>query len=108
MNDLLARYKNDGFNHVEGWGINARLIDIFVELDKLQKELNISGNLVEIGVHHGKTLILLGLLKRDNESVVGIDLFEDKQELNLDRSGSGSFDALKTNLMKHAPALIMN
>lgn len=101
--ELLKRYREQGFRTVEGWGIDEALFDIFVMFDEFQQQSAIRGSLCEIGVHHGRALILLELLKEQGERVVGIDLFESGQDQNLDASGSGSMSALLANLSTHAP-----
>jgi hypothetical protein len=101
----LERYIKEGFKTVDGWGIDSELIELFILVDQFQKKENVSGPLCEIGVHHGRTLILLGLLANSGEKVVGIDLFEDGQEHNLDLSGSGSYKQLKKNTDIHAPGI---
>jgi hypothetical protein len=72
--------------HVEGWlfPIDAHL---FAMVDAMQKRMNICGNLFEIGVHHGKTTILLAHLASSHELVGVCDVF-DRQELNVDGSGA--------------------
>ena len=100
---VLSRYVNGGFVHVDGWGVDAELIDIFRQIDAFQASQGVAGSLCEIGVHHGRTLILLALMRKPGERVVGIDLFESAQDQNLDASGSGSMQAVRVNLATHAP-----
>jgi Methyltransferase domain len=102
---LLQRYRAGGFHSVQGWGINETLFDIFVHLNDFHMTNNLEGPLCEIGVHHGRTLILLGLMKRQHEKAVGIDLFESGQAQNLDASGKGSIEAARRNLAEHAPGV---
>jgi len=99
----LEEYAAGGYLEVEGWGVDKELIELIRTLDQFQKAENISGALWEIGVHHGRTLILLGLLSRQNEIVIGIDLFENGQDQNLDLSGCGSYDALMKNILAFSP-----
>lgn len=65
----------------------------------MQKRLSVRGSLAEIGVHHGKLLILLHLLARSDEGTVGWDLFL-AQEENPDRSGRGDREATLRNLRR--------
>lgn len=99
----ITSYANGGYLEVEGWGVDKELIELISTLDNFQKDENIYGPLWEIGVHHGRTLILFGMLARDNEPIIGVDLFEDAQEQNLDLSGSGSYTSLMKNLNKFTP-----
>lgn len=73
---------------VEGWFFPIDAL-LFAMLDELQKREGISGNLFEIGVHHGKTALFLARMAAAGESVGVCDVF-DMQELNRDRSGAGN------------------
>jgi Methyltransferase domain len=99
----LDTYRASGFRNVDGWGIDEDLFDFFVMFDEFQRGHGITGSLCEIGVHHGRTFILLALLQERGERVVGIDLFESGQDQNHDASGSGSMQSLRKNLLHHAP-----
>ncbi len=81
---------------VEGWffPIDAYL---FAVIDEAQKGAGITGNLFEIGVHHGKTAIFLARMLRDNELLGVCDVFG-QQELNRDRSGEGSRELFEQNM----------
>ena len=103
MSNVQEAYRHGGFLQVEGWGIDAELIELFIAFDEFHSLSGIRGPLCEIGVHHGRTLILLGLLAKSGERAIGIDLFEDAQDQNLDASGSGSFVKLRANIDRHAP-----
>jgi SAM-dependent methyltransferase len=83
----LREYALVGYSTIAGWGVNDYLVRIFLALDQYQKSRSIVGNLFELGVFHGRVLILLGLAARDNERVVALDLFETFQSHNIDRSG---------------------
>lgn len=61
------------------------------------------GNLLEICVHHGRTLILFALLAKENERVFGVDLFEQGQNANIDHSGSGMMGPVIDNPDAHCP-----
>ncbi|MXU65012.1 class I SAM-dependent methyltransferase [Oceanomicrobium pacificus] len=95
MTDSLSDYISRDLRKVDGWltAFDARLI---VEILNWQLANGVVGCLGEIGVHHGKLLILLQLAARADESVFGVDLFENQSE-NVDRSGRGDRDALMRN-----------
>lgn len=97
---LLAAYAGAGFESVEGW-LSRAAVNLTLSIDEFQKENRISGDMCEIGVHHGKFFILFYLLCRESEKAAAIDLFE-SQHLNVDRSGCGSSIALLENLSIHA------
>jgi len=70
----------------------------------IQQKSNIDGNIVEIGVHHGKSFILLSILSNpESEKCVAIDLFEDLQSENIDQSGSGNRQIFMGNLRRFSP-----
>ena len=104
MSNIYLKYKEGGYKNVDGWGIDEELIDIFKLINNFHVINKISGHLVEIGIHHGRTLILLGLLAKNGEQVFGIDLF-DQQDQNLDLSGCGSYSQLIVNIAEHAPGI---
>ena len=82
-------------NTIEGW-FNWKYICPLLEIvNKNQKE----GNILEIGVHHGKSFIPMTTLLRNNEIAVAVDVFED-QQFNYDGSGKGCSLKLKENIKK--------
>jgi hypothetical protein len=96
----LNAYLKHGHQLVKGWLLPAAAQAI-VLLSQEQRRANLSGNVAEIGVHHGKLFILLYLLSSENELAVAIDLFS-HQDLNVDRSGAGDLERFKRNLNRHA------
>jgi SAM-dependent methyltransferase len=73
---------------VEGWFFPIDAL-LFAIVDEIQKREAITGDLFEIGVHHGKTALFLARMAAPGESVGVCDVF-DAQSLNLDRSGEGN------------------
>ena len=67
-------------------------IDIYLMgyLSRVQHELNITGSVGEIGVHHGKVTIPIALFAAKSERIWAADLFEHNQKENVDRSGGGN------------------
>src|SRR5512133_2585130 len=84
---------------VEGWffPIDASL---FGMIDAIQKREEITGDLFEIGVHHGKTAIVLARMAAPGEALGVCDVFE-QQELNADSSGEGSRELFEKNMRLH-------
>jgi hypothetical protein len=82
--------------NVEGWffPIDAYLFGL---IDSIQKNEGISGNLFEIGVHHGKTAVFLGRAADAGELLGVCDVFG-QQQLNADRSGEGSLELFTNNM----------
>jgi Methyltransferase domain len=101
-NQRIQNYIDVGLNQVEGWGIDQFLAKLFVALVREQERQKIDGNLFEIGVHHGRCSILLGLLARNAETLAVMDLFE-RQDLNIDQSGCGSREIFLQNMQLWAP-----
>lgn len=88
-------------NKVEGW-LSDTTAHFIRNLLMWQSENKISGDLVEIGLHHGRLFLVLCLSSLKNEACIGIDLF-DMQHLNVDRSGAGNQTKLNENLEIYAP-----
>lgn len=96
---MLTTYMSEGFHNVEGWcsdqvATMVQLIDIY------QRERRTSGGAAEIGIHHGKLFMLLNSVCDANQRSYAIDLFE-RQELNLDHSGSGNRAIFEQNLQRY-------
>lgn len=99
----LVRYLKHGHRFVKGWLLSGA-IKMVVALAKAQDAEEIKGNVGEIGVHHGRFLILLALLTRDGEKAVAVDLFSD-QDRNVDHSGKGDLDQFKENVEHYASSI---
>lgn len=99
MQDKLWNYLRYEKKSVTGWlqRIDAEMIGSILTF---QRQHNISGSCVEIGVHHGKSFIPLCMALKSGEQALCIDLFDD-QKKNLDSSGKGDFYAFKKNIEKH-------
>lgn len=95
----FSAYLKGGFTDVQGWCSPdlCRVASICAEIQAMH---GIEGGVGEIGVHHGKFLIALALLK-ERQPAVAIDVF-DLQSLNVDRSGRGNKEIFLDNFNKHA------
>ena len=84
---------------VSGWffPVDAYL---FGAINAIQVESDISGNLFEIGVHHGKTAIQLAHMRRGDELLGVCDVFE-RQDLNRDDSGAGNRVIFEQNFKRY-------
>lgn len=60
---------------IDGW-LSAADAECFVHVDAVQKEKGVRGDLVEIGVWHGRGAILLHHLARPEEKVLAVDMFD--------------------------------
>ena len=54
-------------------------IELICRLGEAQREMGLAGHIAEIGVHHGRSFILLALLARASEKAVAIDVFEQQK-----------------------------
>ena len=99
MKDKLWNYLRHEKRNVKGWlqRVDAEIIGSILSF---QRQHNIVGSCVEIGVHHGKSFIPLCLSLNTGEEALCIDLFGD-QEKNLDLSGKGDFETFKKNIEKY-------
>lgn len=97
----IERYLDDT-SRIEGWffPIDASL---FGAIDEIQQHERIAGNLFEIGVHHGKSAVLLAKMLKEGEVLGVCDVFE-QQNLNVDRSGEGSRELFQRNMAEFSPA----
>ncbi|KAJ9532951.1 hypothetical protein QJQ45_018026 [Haematococcus lacustris] len=71
---------------------------VMAALSVLQRQQGVEGGLAEIGVHHGTFLISMALLGKQGEHILALDLFEQGQDKNIDRSGNGRSDIMRDNL----------
>lgn len=92
--DRYVRLK--GHHDVNGW-VTPGALSVIVTLASLQQRLGITGNVCEIGVHHGRFMIALSLLRGPGEKSLALDVFED-QDLNVDQSGKGDASIFMTNV----------
>jgi hypothetical protein len=93
--ELYLRY---GAALVDGWldPYSARLI---ARLSEIQTAHGVTGEVGEIGIHHGRLMLLLLLLSRPGEAAFVCDLFE-QQHLNVDRSGQGNERVFDENVAR--------
>lgn len=97
---MKVRELLDATAGVTGWlfPIDAHL---FFLVDAIQKQAGVRGNLFEIGVHHGKTAIMLAHMAAPGEIVGVCDVF-DRQDLNADHSGAGNRRIFEDNMRRFA------
>ncbi|MGH7046840.1 MAG: class I SAM-dependent methyltransferase [Stellaceae bacterium] len=92
----IARYIAAGMPRIEGW-LHRFAAELIAAISQIQHEGLVRGAVGEIGVHHGKLLILLLLTAARDERAFAIDVFE-KQELNVDGSGRGDRERFLQNV----------
>lgn len=72
---------------ISGW-FSKEAAQLLALLDETQKKNNFTGDIFEIGVHHGKSALFLHRFLSTDEKMQVCDLFGD-QKLNTSVSGSG-------------------
>jgi Methyltransferase domain len=83
-------------DRIDGWMYQTTALAM-MELLWLQEEAGHTGNIAEIGIHHGCSALALIAAARPEETVFAIDLF-DQQDLNIDASGRASLTAFREHL----------
>jgi hypothetical protein len=97
LQPALRKYAEGGHREVAGWLIDTA-VDAIVALALTQERLGVQGGVCEIGIHHGRSFILLHLLASGHAAAY--DLFEQQGE-NVARSGLGDKDLFLLNLKRH-------
>lgn len=87
MDDRVIFANELVFKNVQGW-VGDRLFQVVDFINEVHETQDVSGDIAEIGVHHGMLFFLLSSIGRDSEQCIAVDLFDD-QEKNLDKSGGG-------------------
>jgi hypothetical protein len=64
----------DKVKYINGW-FDITFLDELFKLNELHEQKNINGNILEIGTYQAKTFIPLSFLLKDNEQIIGVDLF---------------------------------
>jgi SAM-dependent methyltransferase len=94
--NYAEEYASEGYKSVGGFDVNGQNLLAIHLLSSCQAKNGITGDLLEIGLFHGRTTIMLGMLRNRGERVIGIDAFgssagidhEDRQ-VDLDYYGDG-------------------
>lgn len=71
----LERYRREGSASVPGW-LSDQVFEALAVTQRLHDSQGVTGALYEIGVYAGRFLLALEQLRRPDERLVGIDLFE--------------------------------
>lgn len=94
-----ARRVGAAIRPIDGW---FSAVGLFAFLDEVQKSAGVSGDLFEIGAHHGKSAVVLANLARPPETIGICDLFG-SQSLNASASGAGDRAIVEHNMATLAP-----
>ena len=72
-------------------------------VDEIQKQNGIEGDLFEIGVHHGRSSVVLShFVRTPAERLAVCDIFDD-QGANVSKSGQGDRDIFAAHMKRFAP-----
>lgn len=74
--DIFFKKYMQNYESIYGW-LNPKFIEEFFILNNTHEEKNIEGNILEIGSYQNKTFIPLSFLLKNNEQIIGVDLFAD-------------------------------
>jgi len=88
-------------HEVEGW-LDDTAARVTARLLRQQVAMGLAGNVLEIGVHHGRYFLVLATGLAANESGIAIDIF-DNQHLNISQSGRGDRRIFESNVARFAP-----
>jgi hypothetical protein len=90
VSEAVARYVNQDSAQVEGWFFPPDMLSCCL-IDQIQRAQGPKGNLCEVGVWHGKSLVLFSHFLAADERLFGFDLFPDdllaKARGNMERFG---------------------
>lgn len=102
MDPSEVRRVAGSFRRIGGW-FSADAAAFFGLIDEAQKQEGLTGDLFEIGVHHGRSAVLLARMALPSERLRVCDVFA-RQDLNASESGSGDRRRLEQNLARVAPS----
>ena len=98
MTSGLDKYASSDRKTIAGW-LSRIDAEILRSILTAQNTSGLSGSVAEIGVHHGRSFILLCLGLVEGEKAYCVDIFDD-QHLNRDGSGRGDRVVLEGNLRR--------
>jgi hypothetical protein len=81
-------------DNIDGWFNYKNIIPILEKINSIQKA---NGNILEIGIHHGKSFIPMLFFLKNDELAVAVDVFE-HQIYNYDKSGRGNKSLFINNI----------
>jgi Methyltransferase domain len=99
MNEhFLTRYL-EAFGTISGWCSPDACL-MFMAYHQLLADKGITGDTLEIGVHHGLSAIGVAALRDERHRFVAIDLFDDLQSQNISGSGQGNRQRFIANMRR--------
>jgi hypothetical protein len=99
MKDHFLQHYVASSNSIPGYFVfDAALM--FLAYNQLIAAQGITGDALEIGVHHGLSAIIVASMTGNRRKFVAVDLFEDLQRHNVSGSGSGNEKEFRNNMSK--------
>jgi hypothetical protein len=98
MTSTLDEYASGESRTVEGW-LSRIDAEILRSILTAQNNRGLAGSVAEIGVHHGRSFILLCLGLLEGEKAYCVDVFDD-QHLNKSASGRGHRVIFENNIRR--------
>jgi hypothetical protein len=77
--ERIKQFVDTDSQSIAGWFFPVDMLTFYF-LDAIQKHLGVTGDLCEVGVYEGKSLVLESLMAAEGERVIGYDLFPDDLE----------------------------
>jgi cephalosporin hydroxylase len=97
MKNHFLQYYAATYHSIPGFfTLDAALM--FLAYNQLINSQRIRGDVLEIGVHHGRSAIIVASMAGPNGKFVAVDLFDDLQDQNLSNSGSGNEQSFLLNM----------
>lgn len=98
---FLQRYLKS-FESIEGWfSFDAAIL--FLAYNQLLARHGTTGDVLEIGVHHGLSSIGVAALRGAGRQFTAIDVFEELRDRNVSQSGDGKRDIFEQNMRGFHP-----
>jgi predicted O-methyltransferase YrrM len=73
---------------------------MFLAYNQLVAAQGVTGDVLEIGVHHGLSAIIVASMAGRGRKFIAVDLFEELQDHNVSGSGSGNEKGFLSNMQK--------
>jgi hypothetical protein len=90
ITDRIKKFIDTDATKIEGWFFHPDIFT-FTNIFDIQDKMGVTGDIVEVGVYHAKSLALLSLLKKSEQTLFGFDYFPDDMqqiaENNLEKFG---------------------
>jgi len=96
----VATYLAADFDRIEGW-CSPTTAAMMAELLWFQESDGVPGGIAEIGIHHGKSFLVMALAARPEDRKFAVDVFG-MQERNVDDSGKGDRGIFEAYLREYA------